>query len=123
MFTVDCYTLTGALASIKLSDSWMVQLGVSAGNDQAPWARSAKPNGTALLRWQARNNKDMIYGGVNTIGNGQYSMSGQHDNLQQFNLTCSIASTEDSILLPNSIGFTNSMPCEVGRSIMVPLQF
>ena len=87
MFTVDCYTLTGALASIKLSDSWMVQLGVSAGNDQAPWARSAKPTGTALLRWQARNNKDMLYGGVNSIGNGEYSMSGQHDQLQQFNLT------------------------------------
>jgi len=87
MFTEDCYTLTGALASIKLNDHWMAQLGITAGNDQAPWARSAKPTGLALLRWQGNRNRDMIYGGVNSIGNGQYSMSGQHDQLQQFNLT------------------------------------
>jgi hypothetical protein len=87
MFTYDCYTQTGLLASIKLNDSWMVQAGICAGADMAPWSRPAIPTGTALLRWQAHNNKDMIYGGCNSVNNGQFRMYGQHDNLQQFNLT------------------------------------
>ncbi len=87
MFTVDCYTQTGVLSSIKLNDSWMVQTGVSAGADIAPWAKAAIPTGSALLRWQSRSNKDMLYGGCNSINNGQFRQNGQHDNLQQFNLT------------------------------------
>jgi hypothetical protein len=87
MFTFDCYTQTGVLTSIKLNDSWMIQGGVCAGADIAPWAKAAIPTGLALLRWQARNNKDMLYGGMNSINNGHFRMSGQHDNLQQFNVT------------------------------------
>jgi len=87
MFTYDCYTQTGLLASIKLNESWMVQAGISAGADIAPWAKSAIPTATALVRWQSHNNKDMLYGGVNSINNGQFRLYGEHDNLQQFNLT------------------------------------
>jgi len=87
MFTEDCYTQTGLLASIKLNDSWMVQTAISAGSDIAPWAKAAVPTGLALLRWQSKSNKDMLYGGVNSINNGYFRLYGQHDNLQQFNLT------------------------------------
>ena len=87
MFTYDCYTQTGLLASIKLSDSWMVQAGISAGPDIAPWAKAAIPTGSLLLRWQSHSNKDMLYGGCNSINNGQFRLYGEHDNLQQFNLT------------------------------------
>jgi hypothetical protein len=87
MFTVDCYTQTGLLSSIKLSDSWMIQTGISAGADSAPWARSAIPTGLFLARWQSRSNKDMLYGGINSFNNATFRQSGQHDNLQQLNLT------------------------------------
>jgi hypothetical protein len=87
MFDYDCYTQTGLLASIKLNESWMVQSGICAGADTAPWAKGAIPTGSLLLRWQARNNKDMLYGGCNSINNGQYRLYGEKDNLQQFNLT------------------------------------
>jgi hypothetical protein len=87
MFDYDCYTQTGLLASIKLNESWMVQTGIFAGADTAPWAKGAIPTGSLLLRWQARNNKDMLYGGCNSINNGQYRLYGEKDNLQQFNLT------------------------------------
>ncbi len=87
MFDYDCYTQTGLLASIKLNESWMVQAGITAGADIAPWAKSAIPTASLLLRWQAHNNKDMLYGGCNSINNGQFRLYGEHDNLQQFNLT------------------------------------
>ncbi len=91
MFTVDAYTMTGLLATIKLNDQWNFQTGISAGNDMAPWTKSAIPAGTALLRWVSKTNNDSLYGGMNLINNGRYRnfTNAQHDNLQQFNLTWS----------------------------------
>ncbi|MBY0358934.1 MAG: porin [Candidatus Obscuribacterales bacterium] len=113
MFTVDAYTQTGILASIKLNDQWTVQGGLHAGNDMAPWNPAAIPTGQAFVRWTSKSNNDSIYAGVNSINNGQYRLAKQtlnatnftnamnafygtslappkvsgHDNLQQFNIT------------------------------------
>ena len=37
LYTVDPYTQTGVVASIKLSDHWLLQTGISDGNDVALW--------------------------------------------------------------------------------------
>lgn len=41
MFTVDPYTFTGAVATFKLGSYWQLEVGVDAGNDMAPWSKSA----------------------------------------------------------------------------------
>lgn len=114
MFTVDCYTQTGILNSIKLNDNWTIQAGIQAGCDIAPWDKAAIPSGEFLVRWISKTNDDSIYGGIDSINNGKFRLSkellaGQaqvnqmnslgynfnpdhvpaHDNLQQANVTWS----------------------------------
>lgn len=80
MFTVDPYTFTGAQATFKLGSYWQLEVGVHAGNDMAPWSNSAQINGLLMARWVSRDNNNSLYGGINSLGNGNYT--NQHDNLQ-----------------------------------------
>jgi hypothetical protein len=82
MFTVDPYTFTGVLGTFKLGSYWELQAGVQAGNDMAPWSSSAQLNGTLLVRWVSKNSTDGLWGGINSLGNGDYT--NQHDDLQMF---------------------------------------
>lgn len=88
MFTYDAYTQTGVNAAIKLNDMWTILLGVHNGNDVAPGNKAAHfPTFQALVRWVSYDNNDSLWGGINSINNGKFK--GDHDNLQQFNLTWS----------------------------------
>jgi hypothetical protein len=93
MFTYDNYTQTGILASLKLNKQWMLQAGVHAGDDIAPWSKAAIPSAEACLRWQSKTNKDSWYFTANSFNDGHYRLAdknnGQngHDNLQQANVT------------------------------------
>ncbi len=80
MFTVDPYTFTGAQVTFKLGSYWQLEVGVHAGNDMAPWSGSAQLNGLLMARWVSHSNDDSIYGGINSLGNGDYTR--QHDDLQ-----------------------------------------
>jgi hypothetical protein len=80
MFTVDPYTFTGAMATIKLSKYFQFEVGAHAGNDVAPWSDSANLNGMVMARWVSPNNQDSLYGGLPSIGKGDYT--NEHDNLQ-----------------------------------------
>jgi hypothetical protein len=80
MYSVDPYTFTGIQEIFKLSDQWFMITAVHAGNDMAPWTTSSQPNGEFLLKWVAPNNKDILFGGIDSIGHGYYK--NQHDNLQ-----------------------------------------
>jgi hypothetical protein len=80
MFTVDPYTFTGAQATFKLGSYWQLEVGVHAGNDMAPWSNSAQLNGLLMARWVSKNNNNSIYGGINSLGNGDYKKG--HDDLQ-----------------------------------------
>jgi hypothetical protein len=80
MFTVDPYTFTGAQATFKLGAYWQLEVGLHAGNDMAPWSSSAQLNGLLMARWVSHSNDDSIYGGINSLGNGDYTR--QHDDLQ-----------------------------------------
>lgn len=86
MFTFDTYTQTGANAAIKINDTWTVLLGLHSGSDVAPWAPGAHiPTFQALLRWVSDSNNDSLWGGIDSLNNGKFK--GNHDNLQQYNLT------------------------------------
>jgi len=80
MFTVDPYTFTGFVATFKLGSYWQLEVGADAGNDMAPWSSSAQLNGLLMARWVSHDNDDSIYGGINSLGNGDYTQ--QHDDLQ-----------------------------------------
>ncbi len=87
MYTYDPYTFTGIQSITKLNDNFTVQFGVHAGNDMAPWTTSSQVNGEVLVKWVAPNNKDSLYGGLDSIGHGYYKNG--HDDLQVFGFTWS----------------------------------
>jgi hypothetical protein len=80
MFTVDPYTFTGVQATFKLGSYWQLEVGLHAGNDMAPWSSSAQLNGLLMARWVSHDNNNSLYGGINSLGNGDYTRN--HDNLQ-----------------------------------------
>jgi hypothetical protein len=93
MFTFDAYTQTGINAAVKLNNQWSIILGVHAGDDVAPWAAGKHiPTGQMLIRWVSKDNNDSLWGGVDSWNGG--SFKGNHDNLQEFNLTWTHRFTE-----------------------------
>ncbi len=82
-YTYDCYTQTGANATIKLSDHWTVQLGLSPGCETAAWKPSAQwtVNACAGLTWRA--GQDNIYACANSLNSGKYA----YNNLDAYYLT------------------------------------
>jgi hypothetical protein len=80
LYTFDAYTQTGVNVTTKLSDHWMVQVGLSAGNDVAPWVGEpdAKPtfNGCVTFSWQ--EGRDNHYACLNSLNSGKYA----YNNLQ-----------------------------------------
>lgn len=80
MFAVDPYTFTGINTVIRINKQWQFELGIHAGNDMSPFCNSAQVNGLGMVRWVSKNNKESIYGGLNSIGAGQYKNG--HDDLQ-----------------------------------------
>lgn len=80
LYTFDPFTQQGIMASVKLSPNWIIQLGVSAGNDQSVWDSSARLTGTAMIQWISPSNKDSVYLGINSINDGEFSFN----NLQQY---------------------------------------
>ena len=80
LYTVDPYTQTGVVASIKLSDHWLVQLGISDGNDVALWTPDAQPTGTVCVDYTWHKGGDALYTCANSINKGNYA----YNNLQSY---------------------------------------
>jgi hypothetical protein len=76
-------TSTGALATVKFSDKWLVQAGITDGHDVAPWTNDAQPSGTFCLNYTTTSVNDSVYVCANGINDGDYGF----DNLQQFDAT------------------------------------
>jgi hypothetical protein len=71
-YIYDCYTQTGANATIKLGDHWTWQGGISPGCDTAPWKPSAQLTFNTCLQYMWRTGMDNIYVCANSINNGKY---------------------------------------------------
>jgi hypothetical protein len=86
LFTYDTYTQTGILNTFLINNNWMVQGGIHAGTDMAPWYQGALATGMFGIRWVSDNNKDSIYTDLNALNNAKFryfKMDGQlvgHDN-------------------------------------------
>jgi hypothetical protein len=73
LYTYDCYTQTGANATIKLTNHWMVQLGLSPGCDTAAWKPDAQWTGNACLGYTWREGGDNVYVCSNSMNAGKYA--------------------------------------------------
>jgi hypothetical protein len=83
LYTIDPFTDTGAIATLKLSKQWLVQAGVSASHDVAPWTVDRRASLIACLDYSTASNRDNFYACANGINNGQYA----YNNLQDYDGT------------------------------------
>jgi len=83
LYAIDPFTDTGLIATVKLNDQWLVQLGITDGHDVAPWTTDAKPSGTACLSYTTLSVDDNFYVCANGINDGKYA----YNNLQQYDAT------------------------------------
>ena len=83
LYAIDPFTDTGLMATVKLSDQWLVQLGITGGHDVALWAPDAKPSGTACMNYTTVSVNDNVYICANGINDGKYA----YNNLQQYDAT------------------------------------
>jgi len=83
-YTFDCYTQTGINVTTKLSNHWMVQVGLSPGCDVAPWVKpDARPTLNACAGYTWREGLDNIYVCDNSLNNGNYA----YNNMQAYYAT------------------------------------
>ena len=80
LYTIDPFTQTGIIASIKLSDHWLLQTGLSGGNDVAPWTPDAQLTGTVGVDYTWHQGKDALYTVANSFNKGKYA----YNNLQSY---------------------------------------
>jgi hypothetical protein len=83
-YVFDCYTQSGINVTTQLNKNWMVQTGLSAGCDVAPWVpKDRKATFNACLSYTWRDGMDNIYGCDNTLNDGGYA----YNNLTAYYLT------------------------------------
>jgi hypothetical protein len=82
MYAFDPYTMWGAFSTTKINKNWTLQLGLSCGNDVAPWQSDPgrQLTGTVMVQWISNSNKDSIYGGANALNNAHFG----YNNINQF---------------------------------------
>ncbi len=73
LYTYDCYTQTGANATVKLNQHWTVQGGISAGCDTAPWTTDAKLTGNTCVIYTWHNGGDALNTCDNSINDSKYA--------------------------------------------------
>jgi hypothetical protein len=83
LYAVDPFTDTGILTTIKMNSQAVLQLGLTASHDVAPWSSDAKPAATACLSYTFHGGNDNLYPCVNGINRGIYA----YNNLQMFDNT------------------------------------
>jgi Putative beta-barrel porin-2, OmpL-like. bbp2/Carboxypeptidase regulatory-like domain len=82
-YTYDCYTQTGINATIKWTNHWTTQIGLSGGCEAAPWAPVAKLTGNFCMGYTWSTGGDNLYFCANSINDGKYS----YNNLAAYYLT------------------------------------
>jgi Putative beta-barrel porin-2, OmpL-like. bbp2/Carboxypeptidase regulatory-like domain len=83
LYAIDPFTDTGILATIKVNSGLLVQVGLTASHDVAPWTPDAEPSATACISYTFNHGNDNIYPCINGLNNGKYA----YNNLQMFDNT------------------------------------
>ena len=82
-YTFDCYTQLGTNATTKLSNHWMLHVGLSPGCDIMPWTNSTKVTLNACLGYTWSEGRDNICACDNSLNDSRYA----YNNLQAFYVT------------------------------------
>ncbi|SEB89213.1 outer membrane beta-barrel protein [Terriglobus roseus] len=82
VYAAEPVTETGAVATLKLNKQWLVQVGLTAGHDVAPWSSGHKPSLIACVDYSTTTNHDNFYACANGINDGKYA----YDNVQQYDM-------------------------------------
>lgn len=83
LYSVDPFTDTGALATIQVNDQWVVQAGISASHDVAPWTPDAKPSFMGCVDYTSKDVANNVYLCANGINDGEYA----YNNIQMYDGT------------------------------------
>ncbi len=83
LYTIDPFTDTGIIGTVKLTNQWTAQLGMSASHDVAPWTSDAQPSLIACAAYETSTTNNDFYACANGINNGKYA----YNNLQQYDGT------------------------------------
>ena len=83
LYAIDPFTDTGIMATVQLSDQWLVQAGITGGHDVALWTDDAKPSATACVSYTTSSVNNNFYLCANGINDGKYA----YNNLQQYDGT------------------------------------
>jgi Putative beta-barrel porin-2, OmpL-like. bbp2 len=100
-FTVDTYTQTGIMDTQWINKQNLVQIGLNAGNDMAPWYKGATPSGFLAWRWVSASDWTAFYTVLNQINNAefrhfqQYGQPLGHDNFNYIVSTWEQKLTQD----------------------------
>ncbi|NYF80322.1 TonB-dependent receptor [Granulicella arctica] len=73
LYTFDCYTQTGVNVTIKASNHWTVQGGISPGCDVMPWTTDAKLTGNLCATYTWSNGGDALNTCANSLNDGKYA--------------------------------------------------
>ena len=73
LYTFDCYTQTGANATIKVNDHLTVQAGISPGCDVMPWTTDARVTGNFCATYTWSNGGNALNTCANSVNNGKYA--------------------------------------------------
>jgi Putative beta-barrel porin-2, OmpL-like. bbp2 len=112
-YTYDPFTQLGVVWSTRLTRNWMVQIGLNASSDVAPWANDAKPTVTACLQWSSDSSWDTAYLCANGTNNANYGFN--NVNLYQFMWYHKISdrlwvATEDYYEYQNNVPTVSTIP-------------
>ncbi len=83
LYSVDPFTDTGALATIQVTPKLVVQAGVSASHDVAPWTPDAKASFMGCVSYTTGSVNDNFYLCANGINDGVYAFN----NIQMYDAT------------------------------------
>jgi len=73
LYTYDCYTQTGVNTTVKFSDHWTVQGGISPGCDVMPWTTDAKVTGNFCATYTWSNGGDALNTCANSVNDSKYA--------------------------------------------------
>ena len=73
LYSVDPFTDTGILATVQVSDQWLLQAGITGSHDVALWTSDAQPSATACVSHTTSSVNDNIYLCANGINDGKYA--------------------------------------------------
>ena len=83
LYAVDPFTDTGILGTVRLNDKLLLQLGLTASHDVAPWTKDARPSADVCISYTFNQGNDNLYPCANGINRGRYG----YNNLQMFDTT------------------------------------